>query len=68
MESAKASRRIAEVRLGIFQRDENGIRPADGVPRHSGEPHWNDPIPFYEYFRGDDGADLGASHRPAGRP
>ena len=27
------------------------------------DPHWHDHIPFYEYFHGDNGAGLGASHQ-----
>jgi len=54
------SRRLAS----IFLRDENGHRPVYGGTRKFQEdPHWKDYILFYEYFHGDNGAGLGASHQ-----
>jgi hypothetical protein len=52
-------------RLGsIFQRDNAGRRPVYGGTRKFQEdPHWRDLILFYEYFHGDNGAGLGASHQ-----
>ena len=52
-------------RLGaIFLRGEDGRRPVYGGTRKFQEdPHWRDLILFYEYFHGDDGAGLGASHQ-----
>jgi hypothetical protein len=52
-------------RLGsIFLRDEQGRRPVYGGSRKFQEdPHWRDHILFYEYFHGDNGAGLGASHQ-----
>jgi len=48
----------------IFLRDENGRRPVyGGGKRFQEDPHWNDYILFYEYFHGDNGAGLGASHQ-----
>jgi len=48
----------------IFLRDANGKRPVYGGTRKFQEdPHWKDYILFYEYFHGDDGAGLGASHQ-----
>ncbi|NQS77723.1 MAG: glucosidase [Methanoculleus bourgensis] len=48
----------------IFLRDENGRRPVFGVaPKFQEDPHWRDYILFYEYFHGDSGAGLGASHQ-----
>ena len=48
----------------IFLRDENGRRPVYGSARKFQEdPHWRDLILFYEYFHGDNGAGLGASHQ-----
>jgi hypothetical protein len=32
-------------------------------PTFQNNPHWRDLIPFYEYFHGDNGAGLGASHQ-----
>jgi len=52
-------------RLGsIFLRDSKGRRPVYGGARKFQEdPHWRDYILFYEYFHGDNGAGLGASHQ-----
>jgi hypothetical protein len=48
----------------IFLRDPNGRRPVYGGTRKFQEdPHWKDYILFYEYFHGDNGAGLGASHQ-----
>jgi hypothetical protein len=49
---------------GIFLRDENGHRPVyGGTEKFQQDPHWRDLILFYEYFHGDNGAGLGASHQ-----
>jgi hypothetical protein len=52
-------------RLGdIFLRDGEGRRPVYGGARKFQEdPHWRDCLLFYEYFHGDNGAGLGASHQ-----
>jgi hypothetical protein len=52
-------------RLGkIFLRDEHGKRPVyGGTKKFQEDPHWRDYILFYEYFHGDNGAGLGASHQ-----
>jgi hypothetical protein len=48
----------------IFLRDEGGRRPVYGAThKFQQDPHWRDHILFYEYFHGDDGAGLGASHQ-----
>jgi hypothetical protein len=48
----------------IFLRDGEGRRPVYGGNRKFQEgPHWRDLILFYEYFHGDNGAGLGASHQ-----
>ncbi|RME52691.1 MAG: glucosidase, partial [Caldilineae bacterium] len=48
----------------LFFRDERGERPAYAGQRlHQHDPHWRDYILFYEYFHGDNGAGLGASHQ-----
>jgi Mannosylglycerate hydrolase MGH1-like glycoside hydrolase domain len=47
-----------------FLRDEHGRRPAyGGTEKFQNDPHWRDLILFYEYFHGDNGAGLGASHQ-----
>jgi hypothetical protein len=54
------SRRLSS----IFLRDETGKRPVHGGTRKFQEdPHWRDYILFHEYFHGDNGAGLGASHQ-----
>ena len=47
-----------------FLRVSNGHRPVYGGTRlFQEDPHWRDLILFYEYFHGDNGAGLGASHQ-----
>jgi hypothetical protein len=54
------TRRLAS----IFLRDAQGSRPVYGGARKFQEdPHWRDHLLFYEYFHGDNGAGLGASHQ-----
>jgi hypothetical protein len=49
---------------GTFLRDETGRRPVyGGTKKFQEDPHWRDLILFYEYFHGDNGAGLGASHQ-----
>jgi hypothetical protein len=48
----------------IFLRDANGNRPVyGGTRKFQTDPYWKDNILFYEYFHGDNGAGLGASHQ-----
>jgi hypothetical protein len=48
----------------IFLRDASGRRPVyGGTKKFQEDPHWKDYILFYEYFHGDNGAGLGASHQ-----
>ena len=48
----------------IFLRDKSGRRPVyGGTEKFQTDPHWKDCILFYEYFHGDNGAGLGASHQ-----
>ena len=54
------SRRLAN----IFLRDKDGRRPVyGGSKKFQEDPHWRDYLLFYEYFHGDNGAGLGASHQ-----
>jgi hypothetical protein len=54
------TRRLA----GTFLRDADGRRPVyGGTAKFQEDPHWRDLILFYEYFHGDNGAGLGASHQ-----
>lgn len=48
----------------IFARGRDGRRPVyGGATKFQTDPHWRDLILFYEYFHGDNGAGLGASHQ-----
>jgi hypothetical protein len=48
----------------IFTRDQNGQRPVfGGNEKFQNDPYWRDLIPFNEYFHGDNGAGIGASHQ-----
>ncbi len=50
--------------IGTFLKGENGDRPVYGSnPTFQKDPHWRDYILFYEYFNGDTGEGLGASHQ-----
>jgi hypothetical protein len=54
------SRRLAR----IFLADEGGARPChDGDARYATDPHFKDLVLFYEYFHGDNGRGIGASHQ-----
>ena len=60
----EVSKEIAERLSRIFLRNEQGKRPVyGGTEKFQTDPHWRDHILFYEYFRGDNGAGLGASHQ-----
>lgn len=48
----------------VFLVDQNGKRPVfGGTQKFHNDPHWRDYVFFYEYFHGDNGAGLGASHQ-----
>ena len=50
--------------IKIFTKDENGHRPVYGnQQKFQNDPHFKDYILFYEYFHGDNGKGLGASHQ-----
>jgi hypothetical protein len=58
--AAEISRRLSR----IFLRDDDGRRPVFGdVARFHDDPHWRDYVPFHEYFHGDTGRGVGASHQ-----
>jgi hypothetical protein len=58
------AREIADRLIRIFTRDPQGRRAVNGDNRRLQEdPHWRDLVPFYEYFHGDNGTGLGASHQ-----
>jgi hypothetical protein len=58
------ARSIANRLIRIFTRDERGRRAEyGGTEKFQSDPHWRDLLLFYEYFHGDNGAGLGASHQ-----
>jgi hypothetical protein len=58
--AAEISHRLSR----IFLRDDEGRRPVFGdVARFQLDPHWRDYLPFHEYFHGDTGRGVGASHQ-----
>ena len=60
----EVAREIANRLTKIFVRDNAGRRPVyGGSEKFQTDPHWKDFILFYEYFHGDNGAGLGASHQ-----
>jgi hypothetical protein len=60
----RMAREIADRLISLFARDEQGRRPIHGGQRKfQDDPHWRDLLLFYEYFHGDNGAGLGASHQ-----
>ncbi len=58
--AAELSRRLTHT----FLRGPDGRRPVyGGTEKFQQDPHWRDLILFYEYFHGDNGAGIGASHQ-----
>jgi len=57
--ACELSRRITS----LFVPRSDGRRPADGTHGHADDPRFRDLVTFYEYFHGDTGAGLGASHQ-----
>ncbi len=58
--AGELSRRLTR----IFLRGADGRRPVyGGTEKFQRDPHWSDLIPFHEYFHGDNGAGIGASHQ-----
>jgi hypothetical protein len=60
----EVAREISSRLTKIFLRDKSDRRPVyGGTEKFQTDPHWKDYILFYEYFHGDNGAGLGASHQ-----
>ena len=60
----EVSKDIADRLNRIFLRGERGRRPLyGGTEKFQSDPHWRDHLLFYEFFHGDNGAGLGASHQ-----
>jgi hypothetical protein len=50
--------------ISIFQQNSQGCRPVFGAnEKFQSDPHWRDYVPFHEYFHGDNGSGVGASHQ-----
>jgi hypothetical protein len=48
----------------IFLKDAGGRRPVfGGAEKFQTDPNWRDLVPFHEYFHGDNGTGIGASHQ-----
>ncbi|HEU4501330.1 MAG TPA: glucosidase [Nitrospira sp.] len=60
----QVARELSRRLISIFLRDAGGRRPVfDGTQLFQQDPHWRDHLLFYEYFHGDTGAGIGASHQ-----
>jgi Glycosyl hydrolase family 63 C-terminal domain len=60
----EVAREIANRLTRIFLRDQAGRRPVfGGAAKFQSDPYWRDHLLFYEYFHGDNGAGIGASHQ-----
>ena len=61
---AQVAEELSQRLTRIFLRDGNGRRPVFGDNElFQRDPHWNDLVPFHEYFHGDNGRGIGASHQ-----
>jgi hypothetical protein len=61
---AEVARELSERLNRIFTRDADGHRPVHSrEPQYATDPHWRDLVLFYEYFHGDTGRGVGASHQ-----
>jgi len=60
----EVARDLANRMIGIYTRGKDGRRPVyGGTEKFQSDPHWKDYVLFYEYFHGENGAGLGASHQ-----
>jgi hypothetical protein len=60
----EVAKEISDRLSRLFLRDERGRRAVyGGTEKFQADPHWRDHLLFYEYFHGDNGAGLGASHQ-----
>jgi hypothetical protein len=64
MSLLEVGQELAERLIKTFIRNSEGRRPVyGGAEKFQSDPHWRDYILFYEYFHGDNGAGIGASHQ-----
>lgn len=59
----EVARDLAQRLVSLFLPDEQGKRPVHEDPRYGEDPLWQDLILFFEYFHGDNGRGVGASHQ-----
>jgi hypothetical protein len=60
----QVAQELADRLISTFTADEAGRRPVYGMTeKFQTDPHWRDLLLFYEYFHGDNGAGIGASHQ-----
>ena len=60
----QVAQELAERLIGTLVRNGSGRRPVfGGAEKFQTDPHWRDNVLFYEYFHGDTGAGVGASHQ-----
>jgi len=60
----EAAQELSRRLTRVFLRDEDGHRPCHGGDeRYANDPHWRDLVLFHEYFHGDTGRGVGASHQ-----
>jgi hypothetical protein len=64
MDLAETADEISRRLISVFQRNADGHRPVLGDEKlFQNDPHWRDLVPFHEYFHGDSGRGVGASHQ-----
>ncbi len=64
LDNIGVARHIMERLISLFAMNEEGRRPVFGdAEKFQTDPHWKDNLLFYEYFHGDNGSGLGASHQ-----
>ena len=64
MNLVQVAHELGERLIATFLKDASGRRPVfGGAEKFQTDPHWRDNILFYEYFHGDNGAGIGASHQ-----
>jgi hypothetical protein len=60
----EVARELSSRLVALFRKDQQGRRPVFGdVKKFQDDPYWQDCLLFYEYFHGDNGAGIGASHQ-----
>ena len=60
----EVAKELGERLVRLFLKDASGARPAMGTAQSfKDDPHWRELLQFHEYFHGDSGAGIGASHQ-----